>query len=59
MNDQDASFLQFAEQHGLVIGATLRVVDRSMHADSLTIETGKETVVLGLSAASNIEVVNA
>ena len=59
MNDQDADFLQFAEKHGLMIGAKIKIVEHNKLADSLTIETTNNTVVLGLSAAANIEVCDA
>ena len=56
MNDQDADFLRFAEDHGFVIGAKIEILNRNEHAESLTVKTDNETVVLGLSAAANIEV---
>ncbi|MDP6693846.1 MAG: metal-dependent transcriptional regulator [Phycisphaerales bacterium] len=59
MNDQDAEFLRFAEDHGLVIGAKIEILNRNESADSLTIKTENDTVVLGLSAAANIEVLRA
>jgi DtxR family Mn-dependent transcriptional regulator len=59
MVDQDANFLQFAEKHGLIIGAKITIIERNKLADSLTIQTTNDTIVLGLSAAGNIEVCNA
>jgi DtxR family Mn-dependent transcriptional regulator len=59
MNDQDANFLRFAEKHGLTIGAIIKIIDRNEQADSLSIKTNSDTVVLGLSAAKNIEVCDA
>ena len=59
MNDQDAGFLQFAEKNGLMIGAKIKIVEHNKLADSLTIKTSNDTVVLGLSAAANIEVCDA
>ena len=59
MNDQDAEFLRFAEDHGLVLGAKIEILNRNENADSLTIKTENDTVVLGLSAAANIEVLHA
>jgi DtxR family Mn-dependent transcriptional regulator len=59
MNDQDTGFLQFAEKHGLIIGAKITVLEHNTLADSLTVKTSNNTVVLGLSAAANIEVSNA
>ena len=59
MNDQDTDFLQFAEKHGLMIGAKIKILEHNKLADSLTIKTNDETIVLGLTAAANIEVCNA
>ncbi len=59
MTDQDTHFLQFAEKHGLIIGAKITIVEHNKLADSLTIQTTNDTIVLGLSAAANIEVCDA
>ena len=59
MNDQDTDFLQFAEKHGLMIGAKIKILEHNKLADSLTIKTYNETIVLGLTAAANIEVCDA
>jgi DtxR family Mn-dependent transcriptional regulator len=59
MNDQDTDFLQFAEKHGLMIGAKITIIEHNKLADSLTIKTSNDTVVLGLAAADNIEVCDA
>ena len=59
MNDQDTDFLQCAEKHGLMIGAKITIIEHNKLADSLTIKTSNDTVVLGLSAAANIEVCDA
>lgn len=56
MNAQDTAFLRFAEDHGLTIGATIEVLNRDDVADSLTLKIRNTKVVLGLSAAANIEV---
>ena len=57
ISDQDASFLQFAEEHGLLLGATIEITKRNEVADSITIRSQhQDEVVLGFAAAGRIEV---
>ena len=59
VNNQNTDFLQFAEEFGLRLGATLTVLSKSTHADSMTLQTDEQEVVLGLATASRIEVEDA
>ena len=56
MSDQNTSFLHFAKEHGLLLGAIIEVVQRNDIADSITVRCQEQEIVLGLSAASRIEV---
>ncbi len=56
IGNQDTAFLQFAEEHGLLLGATLTITSRNEIADSITLQSGTQEVVLGLAAAGRIEV---
>ena len=56
---QDASFLKFAEDVGLVLGEKIEIVDRNDRTDSITVRSSEQEIVLGLSAAGRIEVENA
>jgi DtxR family Mn-dependent transcriptional regulator len=56
ISDQDTAFLQFAEESGLRLGATLTITSRSKIADSITLQSGEKEVILGLVAAGRIEV---
>ena len=59
IGDQDASFLKFAEDVGLVLGEKIEIVDRNDLTDSITVRSSEQEIVLGLSAAGRIEVENA
>ena len=55
--DHDPAFLRFVEAHGLVPGATVRVVEQSPHAESTTVEAqGFGQVTLGRGAARRVRV---
>jgi DtxR family Mn-dependent transcriptional regulator len=56
IGNQDANFLQFAQDNGLLLGATIEVTNRNDIADSMTIHAKGKEVVLGLAAAGRIEV---
>ena len=56
ISDQDTSFLQFAKEHGLLLGATIEISNRNEIADSITLLSNEKEVVLGLTAARRIEV---
>lgn len=56
IGNQDTEFLKFAENNGLLLGRTIEVESRNDIADSITILTQGKEIVLGLSAASKIEV---
>ena len=56
ISDQDTSFLQFAEEHGLLLGATIEIANRNEIADSITLRSNDSEIILGLSAAGRIEV---
>ncbi|MDP7005275.1 MAG: metal-dependent transcriptional regulator [Phycisphaerales bacterium] len=59
INDQNASFLKFAEENGLTLGTKIEISRKSEIAESITILSEKKAVVLGLSAANRIEVEHA
>ena len=53
--DQDAGFLRFLEQHALVPGREVTVIERDAVSDSVSIEAADaRTVVLGTRAASKV-----
>lgn len=55
VTDQSVEFLQFAEQHGLLPGATIRVVDRNLAAGLVTLKKiGARAPALSLAAAGKI-----
>jgi len=55
VTEQSAEFLQFAEQHGLQPGTSVRVVDRNLTAELLTLAGAKgRTFALSTFAASKI-----
>lgn len=56
IGNQDSAFLQFAEESGLLLGATITVTSRNDIADSITLQTDDKEVILGLAAAGRIEV---
>ncbi len=56
IGNQNAEFLKFAEDHGLLLGTTIDVLQRNTIADSITIISKGKEVVLGLAAAGRIEV---
>ncbi|MBC8309479.1 MAG: metal-dependent transcriptional regulator [Phycisphaerales bacterium] len=56
IGNQDAAFLKFAEDNGLLLGASIEIKHRNDIADSITIQSQGKEVVLGLAAAGRIEV---
>lgn len=52
--DQSADFLRYVDQQGLKPGAEIRTVGRDEAADVLTLETGGETLRIGLRPAARI-----
>ncbi len=56
IGDQDSDFLQFAEENGLLLGATITITSKNDIADSITLQTKEKEVILGLAAAGRIEV---
>jgi len=56
IGNQDAAFLQFAEENGLLPGASITITSRNEISDSITLQSGEREVVLGLAAAGRIEV---
>lgn len=55
ITDQSADFLQYAEQHGLLPGATVRVADRSLPGGLVTLQRSRgRQPVLSLAAAGKI-----
>ena len=55
VTEQSAEFLQFAEQNGLLPGATVRVSDRNLTAGLVVIKrTGNRSSALSLAAAGHI-----
>lgn len=55
VTDQSAEFLQFADQNGLLPGATLRVTDRNLTAGLVTLKKpGRPATALSLAAAGKI-----
>jgi len=56
ISDQDPEFLQYIASAGLNPGVTVRVVKRSLSAESVQVEVGKDqmTLSLGLGAAAKI-----
>ncbi len=52
--DQSAGFLRYVDQQGLKPGAEIRMVGRDEAADVLTLETGGETLRIGLRPAARI-----
>lgn len=55
VTEQSAEFLQFAEQNGLLPGASLRVTDRNLAAGLVTLKrTNGQTPALSLAAAGKI-----
>lgn len=59
IGNQDSAFLKFAEEHGLLLGASITVTARNELSESITLQSGDKEVVLGLAAASRIEVEHA
>ena len=59
INDQDTDFLKFAEEIGLLLGSTITITSRNEHADSITLRSGSQEVILGLASAGRIEVEHA
>jgi len=56
IGNQNTDFLKFAEDNGLLLGATIQVANKNKIADSITIISKGEEIVLGLAAAGRIEV---
>jgi DtxR family Mn-dependent transcriptional regulator len=57
IKDQEPSFLQYAESRGLLPGATVRVMERDLLAESVSIEVkGGEKLALGIAVARKIGV---
>lgn len=56
IGNQDSAFLQFAEESGLLLGATIKITSKNDIADSITLQTNEKEVILGLAAAGRIEV---
>lgn len=54
VTEQTAEFLQFAEQHGLLPGAALRVIDRHLSAGLVRLRRGGRPLALSLAAAGRI-----
>src|SRR4051812_42488386 len=55
VTEQSAEFLQFAEQNGLLPGATIRVIDRNLAAELVTLKrSGPKPLALSLAAAGKI-----
>jgi DtxR family transcriptional regulator, Mn-dependent transcriptional regulator len=55
VTEQSADFLKFAEQHGLLPGAVVRVTDRNLAAGLVTLKkTGAKPLALSLAAAGKI-----
>jgi DtxR family Mn-dependent transcriptional regulator len=55
VESEDAQFLRFAEEHGLVPGNTVVVERHDPVADAVTLRaTGRDTVVVGTAAARRI-----
>jgi DtxR family Mn-dependent transcriptional regulator len=54
ITDQSAEFLQFAEQHGLLPGATVRVADRNLAAGLVGVKKKSGVTTLSLAAAGKI-----
>ena len=56
ITDQDPDFLQYVARAGLNLGVSLRVVERSMSAESVRLEVGTagESLTLGLGAAAKV-----
>lgn len=55
VTDQSSEFLQFAEQNGLLPGATVRVADRNLAAGLIALKHGADpTTPLSLTAAAKI-----
>lgn len=54
--DQDSAFLQFAERNGLLPGVRLSLLERDVHADSVTVQlqNASSSVTLGGKAAGKI-----
>jgi DtxR family Mn-dependent transcriptional regulator len=52
--DQSADFLRYVDQQGLKPGAEIQTVGRDEAADVLTLETGGETLRIGLRPAARI-----
>ncbi len=56
INDQDNSFLKFAEENGLTLGTRIEISSKSEIAESITVKSENKEIVLGLSAANRFEV---
>jgi DtxR family Mn-dependent transcriptional regulator len=55
VTDQSSEFLQFADQHGLLPGAVIRISDRNLAAGLVHLQRrGTRTLALGLAAAGRI-----
>ena len=56
IGNQDTAFLQFAEENGLLLGASILITSRNDLGDSITFQSGEKEIILGLAAAGRIEV---
>ena len=55
ITEQSAEFLQFAEQHGLLPGASAQVTDRNLAAGLVTVRRPRgRSLALSLAAAGRI-----
>ena len=55
ITDQSTEFLQFAEQNGLLPGASVRIADRNLTAGMVSLKrSGGQTAALSLAAAGKI-----
>jgi len=54
VEDQDAEFLRFAEQHGLLPNASVTLLEKSVPADAITVEVNGQREVLGFTAAQRV-----
>jgi len=57
VSDQDPKFLEFASQHGLRPGRTVRLIDAVPEAESITVRSGRRNAVtMSVAAAGKIQV---
>jgi DtxR family transcriptional regulator, Mn-dependent transcriptional regulator len=54
VESEDAQFLKFADEHGLVPGSTVLIERHDAVADAVTLRTGHGAVVVGTTAARRI-----